>query len=255
MLRSILIVVIASTLALAVSTTMTASVPQTAQTADTSKPRTRNVAIVVHEGVELLDFAGPGEVFAAAAHRGAPRGTPWFNVYTVAPQVGAVTAQGFVKVEPQYTIDNCPKPDILVIPGGDTGVLLDDAKFMAWVREGAASREIHVSVCTGAFVLAKAGLLEGKDATTHWSAIDNLRAEAGVNVKENVRFVDNGAVITTAGVSAGIDGSLHVVGRLLGRSAAEGTARYMEYDWRPDPKVLATYPTSTKPASGPPSDR
>ncbi|MHC4709078.1 MAG: type 1 glutamine amidotransferase family protein, partial [Planctomycetota bacterium] len=87
---------------------------------------TRNVAIIVHEGVELLDFAGPGEVFETASWRGAEPGRPWFNMYTVAPSTGSVLSQLFVTVEPEYTIDNCPPPDILVIPGGATGVLRAD---------------------------------------------------------------------------------------------------------------------------------
>ena len=96
---------------------------------------TRNVAIVVHEGVELLDFAGPGEVFETASWRGAEMGRPWFNMYTVAPTTGSVLAQLFVTIEPEYTIDNCPPPDILIIPGGATAVLLRDEHFVDWVRQ------------------------------------------------------------------------------------------------------------------------
>jgi putative intracellular protease/amidase len=203
---------------------------------------TRNVAIVVHEGVELLDIAGPGEVFEAAAWRGAERGRPWFNLYTVAPSAGPVLSQLFVTIEPEFTIDNCPAPDILVIPGGATGVLTADERFMSWVKQVVPKTQIAFSVCTGAFVLAEAGLLDGCEATTHFSAIDGLRKAApNADVLEGRRFVDNGRVITTAGVSAGIDGALHVVARLLGRYTAERTARYMEYRWEPDPRVVATY--------------
>ena len=205
-------------------------------------PRTRNVAIVVHEGVELLDFAGPGEVFAAAARRGSVTGIPWFNVYTVAPSEGTVTAQGFVDVVPQFTIGNCPPPDILVIPGGETANLTEDEKFMSWVRDNASSREITLSVCTGAFVLSETGLLDGKEATTHWGSIDGLRHDTpNATVHADKRFIDNGSIITTAGISAGIDGSLHVVARLLGLEIAKQTARYMEYDWKPDARYAATY--------------
>lgn len=227
----------------AVAAASTAPAPaQSPATPESSKPHTRNVAIIVHEGVELLDFAGPGEVFAAAARRGAPRETPWFNVYTVAPKSGIITAQGFVKVEPQYTIENCPRPDILVIPGGQTNALLEDSRFMDWVRDTASGREITMSVCTGAFVLAHTGLLDGKEATTHWGSINGLRNEAkNTKVRDDVRLVDNGSVITTAGVSAGIDGALHVVARLLGRTSAEQTARYMQYEWHPDQTLARTY--------------
>jgi putative intracellular protease/amidase len=208
----------------------------------TPRKVTRNVAIIVHEGVELLDFAGPGEVFETASWRGAERGRPWFNMYTVAPSTGSVLSQLFVTVEPEYTIDNCPPPDILVIPGGATGVLLTDEHFMDWVRQVAPKTEIIFSVCTGVFVLADSGLLDGCEATTHWSAIGGLKKAApNTVVHEDRRFIDNGRVLTTAGVSAGIDGALHVVARLLGRYTAERTAHYMEYRWEPDPHVAADY--------------
>ncbi len=207
-----------------------------------SAPKTRRVAIVVHEGVELLDFAGPGEVFEAAARRSAPPGRPWFEVYTVAPGPGPVTSQRFLTVTPKYSIENAPQPDILVVPGGATNVILDDPKFMAWVSAVAPKTEIAFSVCTGAFVLARAGLLDGLEATSHYNAIEELRREAPkTRVVAGRRFVDNGRAVTTAGVSAGIDGALHVVARLLGRAAADATARYMEYDWRPEPSIAEGY--------------
>jgi putative intracellular protease/amidase len=203
---------------------------------------TRNVAIIVHEGVELLDFAGPGEVFETASWRGAEMGRPWFNMYTVAPSTGSILSQLFLTVEPEYTIDNCPPPDILIVPGGATGVLLADEHFMDWVRQVAPKTEIVFSVCTGAFVLADSGLLDGCEATTHWSAIEALKKAApDAVVHEDRRFVDNGRVITTAGVSSGIDGALHVVARLLGTYTAERTAHYMEYRWEPDSHAAADY--------------
>ncbi|MHC4650621.1 MAG: DJ-1/PfpI family protein, partial [Planctomycetota bacterium] len=131
---------------------------------------------------------------------------------------------------------------ILVIPGGATGVLRADEHFMGWVRQVAPKTEIVFSVCTGAFVLAEAGLLDGCEATTHWSAINGLKKAApNAVVHKDRRFIDNGRVITTAGVSAGIDGALHVVARLLGRYTAERTAHYMEYRWEPDPHAVADY--------------
>lgn len=219
-----------------------AALAAAAEDAPPAKPATRNVAIVVHEGVELLDFAGPGEVFDAAGRppsAGAPRR---FRVFTVAPAAGPVVSQGFVTVTPQYSIDDCPKPDILVIPGGATGVLLRDEKFMSWVKSVAPGTEVAFSVCTGAFVLAKAGLLDGLEATTHWGSIGGLRKDAPkTKIVENRRFVDNGRVVTTAGVSAGIDGALHVVARLFGRATADRTARYMEYLWKPEPELEKLY--------------
>jgi transcriptional regulator GlxA family with amidase domain len=186
----------------------------------------KNVAIFIHEGVELLDFSGPGEVFAAARS---------FNVYTVALTEDAILSQGFVTVKPQYTILNCPTPDIVVLPGGNTRIPLGEPKVIEWIKRASARAEIMMSVCTGAFLLAEAGLLDGREATTHWASIDRLRQVAPqTKVYENRRFVDSGKIITSAGVSAGIDGALHVVDRLLGRSSATQTARYMEYNWRPD---------------------
>jgi transcriptional regulator GlxA family with amidase domain len=190
----------------------------------------RKVAILIHEGVELLDFSGPGEVFAAADHRQA------FDVYTVAASASEVTSQGFLTIKPQYTFANCPPPDVVILPGGRTDVPLSDPAVINWIKQSSQKAEVVMSVCTGAFLLAKAGLLDGREATTHWSAIASLRQEAPkTTVLENRRFVDNGKVITAAGVSAGIDASLHVVDKLLGREAAAQTAHYMEYKWQVEP--------------------
>jgi transcriptional regulator GlxA family with amidase domain len=194
------------------------------------EPRRRNVAVFVHEGVELLDFAGPAEVFTAAGRRA-------FNVYTVAAAEGDVVSEGFLTVKPRYTFANCPKPDIIVLPGGNTRVPLADERVLAWIRKAAPEAEVVMSVCTGAFLLAKAGLLDGKEATTHWGSIEALRRVAPkATVHADRRVVDNGRVVTCAGVSAGIDGALHVVERLLGQTTAKETARYMEYRWEPGEK-------------------
>jgi transcriptional regulator GlxA family with amidase domain len=195
-----------------------------------SPPPPRNVAVLVHEGVELLDFAGPAEVFASASLNGRRA----FNVYTVAPVKQPVRSNQSVTVVPDYSIEDCPRPDILVIPGGNTGVVLRDERVMTWIKEVSNQSEITLTVCTGAFTLAQQGILDGRKATTHYSAIERLRRiSSKIQVLENVRFVDNGRIITTAGISAGIDGSLHVVARLCGEDSARATARYMEYDWSP----------------------
>ncbi len=188
----------------------------------------RNVAIFIYEGVELLDFGGPGEVFAS---------TQGFNVYTVAASAEALTSQRFLKITPAYTIHNCPKPDIVVLPGGTTGKAAENEDVVKWVRESAAHAEIMLSVCTGALLLSKAGLLDGKQATTWYGFIDRLQeVTPKAKILRKTRFVDNGQIVTTAGVSAGIDGALHVVAKLKGKEIAQGTAKYMEYDkW--DPKA------------------
>jgi transcriptional regulator GlxA family with amidase domain len=204
---------------------------------------TRNVAIVLYEGVELLDFAGPGEVFAAAANVGADRGQPAFKVYTVAPVRQPLKSQGFVTIHPEYGIDDAPPPDILVIPGGSSQTLLKSERFMTWAGAVMKTATITLTVCTGAFVPATVGLLDGKSATTHHGSFERLRSAAPrVTLIEGKRFVDNGAIITTAGVSAGIDGALHAVARLLGRNVADNTARYMEYHWTPEAYLTASYP-------------
>ena len=189
----------------------------------------KNVAIFIHEGVELLDFAGPGEVFVAADL------TRAFNVYTVAASAEPIVSQGFVTIKPQYTFANCPSPDIVVLPGGRTDVPLSNPRVIEWIQYTAQRADVMMSVCTGAFLLGKAGLLEGREATTHWKSLEALKESAPqTTVRENRRFVDNGKVVTAAGVSAGIDASLHVVDKLLGREVAEQTAKYMEYKWVPE---------------------
>ena len=203
--------------------------------AGNSPPKSpRNVAIMIWPGVELLDFAGPGEVFAAARVEGKSA----FRVFTVSPKKEKILSQGFLTVEPQYSIKDCPEIDILVIPGGGTQSLRRTEGVVDWVERIAAEEaEVVLSVCTGAFVLADAGLLEGLEATTWHGAIPRLRETApDTVVRENVRFVDNGKIVTSAGVSAGIDSSLHLVSRLHGRNVAAQTARYMEYRWEPGPE-------------------
>lgn len=203
---------------------------------------TRNVAIVLYPGVEILDFAGPSEVFAAASGYGARRGEDAFHLYTVAKTAGPLKSQGFLTITPEYTLENAPKPDLIVIPGGSTQVLVDDPAFVAWASKAVADAEITLTVCTGAFVPAKLGALDGRVATTWYGAIPSLREAAPkATVQDGRRFVDNGPIITTAGVSAGIDGALHTVARLLGRQVADRTARYMEYHWTPEPYLAQSY--------------
>lgn len=194
--------------------------------ADAGAAPARNVAIIVYQGVELLDFAGPGEVFSSA-------GNGAFSVYTVATSGDPVVSQGFVKIVPDYSIDTSPKPDIVVIPGGNARMVYDDQRMMSWIKRAAGEAELTMSVCNGAIALAKTGLLDGLKATTHWGAVDRLRQFSKITVLPNERFVDNGRILSTQGVSAGIDGALHVVQRLLGDEAAWSDAHYMMYRWEP----------------------
>jgi transcriptional regulator GlxA family with amidase domain len=188
----------------------------------------KNIAILLFDDVEVLDFAGPFEVFAVTDEL---RGNDTFNVFTFAENIGTIRARNGLKVVPHFARENCPAPHILVVPGGaGTRPLLHKPALLEWLRLKSRHAELTMSVCTGALVLAKAGLLEGLRATTHHECFNLLRETApDIEVVETERFIDNGRILTAAGISAGIDGSLHVVERLLGREAAENTARYMEY--------------------------
>ena len=190
----------------------------------------KNVAILIFDEVEVLDFCGPFEVFSVTGRRG---DTTPFNVYTVAESSRAVAARNNLSVNPAHTFSDCPRPDILLVPGGyGTRREMQNAVLTDWVKRSAESAELLLSVCTGALILAKARLLDGLSATTHHGAMQLLMEMAPeTEVLQSERVVDNGKVILSAGISAGIDMSLYVVSRLLGEAQAEETARYMEYEW------------------------
>jgi transcriptional regulator GlxA family with amidase domain len=190
------------------------------------------VAITVFPEVEVLDFAGPFEVFAVAAEQVQP--APW-RVAIVAATRAPVRARGGLEIVPAFGFADCPEPEILVVPGGyGTRALVRDSVSIEWIRTRAAAAPLVLSVCTGALVLAAAGLLEGLAATTHASALDRLAAAAPhTRVQAGVRFVDNGRLVTAAGIAAGIDAALHLVARRLGPAVAARTAAYMEYPWSP----------------------
>ncbi|MGH9456309.1 MAG: DJ-1/PfpI family protein, partial [Thermoanaerobaculia bacterium] len=198
-------------------------------------PYTKNVAVVIYEGVEVLDFAGPAEVLSVAGGYGSVGEERAFNVYTVSRSKKPIVSQGFIDVVPDYSIEESPRPDILVLPGGSSSAVTSDPEFLAWVEKAAKEAEYVLTVCTGAFIAGRAGLLDGAEATTWYNAVPRLASEfPETKVHEGRRFVDSGKIITTAGVSAGIDGSLHLVARLLGRVVADRTAEYMEYKWAPE---------------------
>ena len=192
----------------------------------------RNVAILIFPEAEVLDFAGPFEVFAVTNELNSDT----FHTFTVAEAPGSVRARNGLKLVPDFTLENAPAPQILVVPGGaGTRPLLKKPAVLEWIRQRARRAEIVASVCTGSLVLAQAGLLHNLRATTHYENFVDLAALApNTEVVEDVRFTDNGQVLTAAGISAGIDLSLHIVSRLLGEPVAARTARYMEYHWRND---------------------
>lgn len=193
-------------------------------------PRTRNLAILLFDEAEVLDFCGPFEVFSVASRQTDP---PAFRVFTVAEGTSTVVARNGLSVNPGYKMTECPKPDILLVPGGlGTRKQIDNSLVIDWIGRTAREAELVLSVCTGALLLGSAGLLDGLEATTHHGSFDLLRKLApNTTVREDRRFVDNGTVITSGGIAAGIDMSLHVVERLLGAGAAAATANHMEYPW------------------------
>ncbi len=195
-------------------------------------PMTRNVAILVFEDVEVLDFCGPFEVFAVAGGFTEP---PAFHVVTVAEKPGPVVTRGGLSVNPHHRLADCPRPDLLLVPGGQgTRREMHNATLTDWIKKHSQGAELILSVCTGALLLARAELLDGLEATTHHGALDLLRQVAPqTRVHADRRFVDNGRVLCSAGIAAGIDMSLHAVARLLGREVADKTARHMEYPWQP----------------------
>lgn len=200
----------------------------------------RTVAILLFNEIEVLDFAGPFEVFGVAGKRS---GDAPFQVVTVAER-GPVYARNGLSINPMHLLNDHPKADIVVVPGGG-GIHADGTPYgsrremnnptvLDWVRRTAETAELVLSVCTGSFILGKAGLLDGLAATTHFMAVDGMQQAApNTDLRLSERWVDNGKIITSAGISAGIDMSLYVVGKLLGKAAADETARYMQYDhWK-----------------------
>lgn len=191
----------------------------------------RTVVILLFDEVEVLDFAGPFEVFAAADELA--DGT-LFDVRTVAARAGEVGARGGLRVGARHGLADCPGADVLVVPGGfGTRALLADTVMIDWIQRSAARAEATLGVCTGSLLLARAGLLSGLRVTTHHELLGMLSQLAPAAVVDaSARFHDNGRITTAAGISAGIDAALHLVGRLAGEDAAARTARYMEYERR-----------------------
>lgn len=196
---------------------------------------TATVGIFVFENVEVLDFAGPFEVFTAASRvhcRSRPSDSDPFKVFIIGRTGAPVRARAGLIVHPDYHFKNHPPIDILVIPGGVITQELSEPEVASWIATSSRMSCLAASVCTGAFLLAQAGLLNGRSATTHWEDIEDLkRMFPLVNVQTGKRWVDEGAVVTSAGISAGIDMSLHLIERIAGRELAIRTARQMEFDW------------------------
>ncbi|WP_333804991.1 DJ-1/PfpI family protein [Sulfurospirillum sp.] len=197
---------------------------------------TYSVGIFVFDNVEVLDFAGPYEVFTTASRVYGKQNllssvTP-FEVFTIGQTKESVRARAGLKIDPDFDFKAHPKIDVLLIPGGVVTEVLKDASIINWITTTSKQAQLTASICTGAFLLAKAGLFEGKSATTHWEDINDLRVMfPTLDVKEQMRWVDEGEIVTSAGISAGIDMSLHLLERLMGRDLAIKTAKQMEFDW------------------------
>jgi transcriptional regulator GlxA family with amidase domain len=198
-----------------------------------------SVGILIFHDVEVLDFAWPFEVFSRARlvpgidSRRSDDSAP-FSVVTVARSAVPVVATGGLRIEPHFSFDTCPSIDVLVVPGGfGTRPLLEDDRVLGWIRTVARTASLTTSVCTGALLLAAAGLLRDRRATTHWGALDTLASiDPTVNVKRDARVVDD-RVVTSAGVSAGLDMAFHLVAKVCGDAVSADTARYVDYPWTP----------------------
>lgn len=205
---------------------------------DTANNKRTTICFYLYDGVEVLDFAGPMEVFSYAG----------FKVFTVAKTHAPLLSQGILKITPEYSIQDAPPADVFAIFGGQEQVAADDPEVIDWIKSRDKSFSHYFSVCTGAFVLGKAGLLDGLTVTTFHSAIPGLQKQVPkAKVLQQVRYVDNGRVITTAGISAGIDGALHLVAKLKSREEALRIAQLMEYDkYVPEQGLMVSHPKTGK---------
>jgi transcriptional regulator GlxA family with amidase domain len=196
-----------------------------------------NVGIYLYEKAEVLDFSGPFEVFTTAS-RVCQNEEP-FKVFLIGESGETIAARAGYKAVPDYGFHNHPQIDVFIVVGGDHTAEIHKPKVISWIHQQAQQASLVASVCTGAFLLAKAQVFEDQQVTTHWEDIADLRAQfPTLDVVEGVRWVDAGDVVTSAGISAGIDMSLHLVSRLHSQALAEKTARQMDFDWTKNPDKL-----------------
>jgi len=200
--------------------------------------RDKRVGILIFPAVEVLDFCGPYEVFSVTRLNEERRRdeTSPFEVLLVAQSGEPVVATGGLRVIPDATLETCPPLDILVVPGGwGTRKEISNQRLLTWISERAKQVETLTSVCTGAMLLGQAGLLDGRRATTHWRSLDRMgHAFPAVTVEAKLHVVEDGDVLTSAGISAGIDMALRVVARYFGDAVGRATARHMEYPFPDD---------------------
>ena len=187
-----------------------------------------NLGVYLYAQAAVLDFSGPFEVFSVA-NRLANLG---WNIWLVAEEKSLIEARGVFQVKPHYSIQNVPELDVLIVVGGVHSEELRKTEVINWIRKTTEKTQITASVCTGAFLLAEAGLLDGLEVTTHWKNILDLqRNYPNLQVRKGIRWIEQGKLFTAAWISAGIEMSLELVARLAGAELAERTARQMEYAW------------------------
>src|SRR5262249_45518613 len=182
------------------------------------------VAVLLYNGVEIIDIAGPWEVFGAAR----------LMVHTVAETLEPVTLVFGKKTIPDYTFENSPRADVLLVPGGGYGRQMKNEALIRWIKAKSDEVKYVMSVCTGAFLLGQAGLLSGRKATCTYGMVEDLSAFPNTKVVYDARYVESGKIITTAGLASGIDGALHLVSKMLGKGEAQSAALGIEYRWEPD---------------------
>ncbi len=220
----------------------------------TAASEAMTVGILIFDDVEVLDFCGPFEVFSVARRPspGSETESPaLFHAVTIAETDAIVHCVGGLLVRPNHTIADHPPLDILVVPGGrGTRRERTNDVVLGWISEQHRAAQLTTSVCTGAFLLAATGLLDGHRATTHWASIDWLRENyPAIDVRDDERVVDEGSIVTSAGISAGLDMALSLVALLHGDAIATATARQIEYDWRPPISRAATTETADRHAA------
>jgi transcriptional regulator GlxA family with amidase domain len=193
------------------------------------------VGILIFDQVEVLDVAGPFEVFTVTrlTEEFRQEESSPFKVLLVSQSMDQVSAIGGLRFTPDVTVDNCPELDILIAPGGrGTRTQVRNANLLKWIAEKSGRTKLTGSVCTGSSLLGRAGLLDRREATTHWRSFDFLRQAAPkAYIREDLRFTMDGSIFTSAGISAGIDMALHIVSHLFGTKTGEATARQMDYPY------------------------
>jgi len=190
-----------------------------------------NVGIFMFNEVEVLDFAGPFEVFSISVRNDQSKA---FRVYTVSEDGQMISARNGMLVQPECSFATLPPIDLLIVPGGYGAeeIEIHKPQVMEWIRSHAEQQRVVASICTGALLLAEAGLLNGLSATTHWMDLERLERDyPQIQTRSGIKYVDEGQILTSGGISAGIHLSLHLVRRYMGMETAQRTAKRMEYDW------------------------